>query len=334
MLYLLHGEDEFRRAEWLSELKQTVSLDGGEASLNTVHLNGQRLTFEEIVSHCGAVPFLADKRLVIVEGLAARGDARQAKSERSKGAAQDTPEKRMAEYLATVPASTDVVLSESKTLAPSNQFLQAVKAAGGRVIEFKPPKPESRELREWLLSRARARGAQLSEDAADHLLSYLGNNLRLLDQELAKLATYAEDRTIESDDVQRLVAYAREANIFDAMDALGRRDQRLALRKIHDLLAEGQSAQYLLAMIMRHVRLLIEAREALDHGVPPQGMAQVLAMHPFAAQKMGEQARNFSLPALLGLHDQLVELDFAGKTGRLEAETAVDLLVASVGRRA
>lgn len=339
MLYLVHGEDDFGRAQWLAEIKQKVAEDEAMASLNTVTLDGQKLTAEELESNCAAVPFLADRRLVIVEGLASRlepkdGQGRTDATETGRRGSRGGVDKRLVDYLAELPPTTDLVLSEGRRIAPTNPFYQAVEAAKGCIVALHPPRPDSPEMRDWLLARARHHGVQLAGDAVDTLLAFGGNNLRLLDVELAKLATYADGRVLTADDVHRLVASAREASIFDAMDAVGRRDTRRALRTLHAMLDEGESAQYLLYMVIRHVRTLIEARDALERGVPAFALADVLKVHRFVAQKAAEQARNFSLAGLLALHAQLVELDWASKTGRVEPEAALDTFVATLGRRA
>lgn len=338
MLYVVHGEDEYRRAEWLAEMKQTVALDAAMADLNTATLDGQKVTPEELESACAAAPFLADKRLVVVEGLAARAEAResQGKGEGAgpgKETSRSATTRRFAAYLAAVPPTTDLVLSESKRLAANNPILQAVKDAGGRVVELQPPRVDSPELREWLLARARFHGVQLGGDAVDQLLAFGGNSLRLLDTELAKLAAYGDGAPLTSEDIYRLVANAREASVFEAMDALGRRDTSQALRKLHKLLDDGEAAQYLMFMVARQVRILMQAREALERGVSLNSLADELGVHRFVAQKAGEQARNYSLAGLMALHEQLVDLDWSVKTGRMEVEAALDLFVASAGRR-
>ncbi len=336
MLYLVHGEDEYRRGEWLAEIRQTVALDPGLAALNTTVLAGQRLTPEELEAACNALPFLADKRLVIVDGLAGRVEPRpeQPKGDQQpKRVARNKAEQRMAAVLASVPETTDLVLNESGKVSADNLFLLAVAKAGGRIVELQPPRPDSQELRQWIAQRARLRGVSLAPEALEMLVAFVGNNLRLLDQELLKLATYADGQPLGVEELRRLVPYAREANVFEMVDALGRHDARLALRRLHELLDEGAAPAYLLFMVTRQVRLLLQAREALDRGASAAGLAAELGLHRYVAQKVGEQARNFSMRSLLALHEQLVELDWATKTGRLEPDAALDLLLASLARR-
>jgi DNA polymerase III subunit delta len=334
MLYVLHGDDELRRGEWLAEIRNTVALDEGLAGLNTASLSGESLTAEELQAACSTVPFLADKRLVIVDNLAARlepkGEARKGAPPR---APREGPEKRLLAYLTQVPPTTDLVLAEERPLSPLNAFVVAAVEAGGRVVALNLPRPDSQELRQWLAARARLHGAQLLPEALEAILAFGGNNLRLLDGELAKLAAYADGSPIRAEDVRLSVSYAREVNVFDMVDALGRRDTRSALCRLHELLAEGEAAGYLFVMIARQITLLLRARELLDAGTPPASLAGDLGVHRFVAQKVGDQARNFSALRLRALHEQLLQLDWAAKNGKVEQEAALDVFVASVGTR-
>jgi DNA polymerase III, delta subunit. len=56
-------------------------------------------------------------------------------------------------------------------------------------------------------------------------------------------------------------------------------------------------------------------------------IAGELNLKPFVARKATEQARNFSIDELINAHDRLLELDHAIKTGRMQAETALELFV-------
>lgn len=332
MLYLLHGEDDLRRGEWLSEMRRTVSLDEGLASLNTAVLDGRRVTPEELEAACGAAPFLADKRLVVVEGLASLLEPPK-DDRRRKARVPNATEKRIVEYLAAVPDSTDVVLAEGRDISAVNAFAVAVAEAGGRLIGLPRPKIDSQDLTRWVQERAKNHGSRLAPDALEQLLAYVGNDLRLLDSELAKLATYAEGQTISVDQVRQLVSYSREAIIFDLTDALGRRDARAALRKAHEMLDAGESSYGLLAKVASHVSTLLRARELLDRGTPSAAFAAELGGHPYVAQKTKEQARNFSLPRLRDLHSAMLDLDWKVKTGKTEPEAALDWFLAAVVER-
>jgi DNA polymerase-3 subunit delta len=62
----------------------------------------------------------------------------------------------------------------------------------------------------------------------------------------------------------------------------------------------------------------------------PEAIATELGQKPFVVRKALEQARSFAPGELRTIHARLLELDLATKTGRIQAETALELFVAEV----
>jgi DNA polymerase III subunit delta len=335
MLYLVHGDDEFRRSEWLSNIRASVSDDSALAELNTSFYSGQKLALEEMEAAWGAGPFLAAKRLIVIEGMASRLQTKQSsvKGEAGRRAGRAGFDSQLAEGLRRIPATTDLVFSESQTLKATHALVTLIANLGGQVLELQPPRADSYELRRWATDRARHHAATISPDGIDCLVAYTGANLRMLDQELAKMAVFADGNVLGVEDVKALVSNAREANVFDMVDALGRRDVNAALRKVRELQADGEATGYLLFMVARQFRLLIQVRDQLDRGVPPGAVGSALDLHRYVAQKLLDQARNFSLAQLKSIHTRLVEVDWAVKTGKVEADAALDIFVTSLATR-
>jgi DNA polymerase-3 subunit delta len=65
MLYLLYGPDELARSEALHSYQAAIPAD--VADLNLTRLDGRKLKADTLAAACEAIPFLADRRLVIVE---------------------------------------------------------------------------------------------------------------------------------------------------------------------------------------------------------------------------------------------------------------------------
>ncbi|MBK7201154.1 hypothetical protein [Candidatus Amarolinea dominans] len=86
MIYLIHGDEEFLRAEALAEIK--TALGPPEfAQLNTAELDGARFSRADLHHACDAMPFLAPRRLVILNG-ALTAFARKAQRGQGKGRGQ------------------------------------------------------------------------------------------------------------------------------------------------------------------------------------------------------------------------------------------------------
>jgi DNA polymerase-3 subunit delta len=130
--------------------------------------------------------------------------------------------------------------------------------------------------------------------------------------------------------VDEVVPYAQAAVVFDLVDALGRRDGRTAAQTLHRLLDAGEHPLGLLAMIVRQFRLLIQVKELKTEGANPQTIAKELGIHPFPARKLHNQAAYFTAAQLEAVYRHLLETDVGIKSGEIEAEVALDLLVAGL----
>ncbi len=315
--YVFHGDDEFTRAEVLAEFKRKLG-PPDTVDLNTTFLDGKSLTLGELRHACDAIPFLVEKRLVIVAGLLGRLTAREKLS-------QD-----LADYLPRLPETTRLVFVEEKSLPAKHPILRlAQQQERGYVKRFDPP--DEKALPRWVEERVRKHGGEIEPQAARQLAAVVGADLRLLDQEIVKLVTYANaERVIAKQDVDTLSPYAQAAVIFDLVDALGRREGSTAARTLHRLLEAGEHTLGLLGMIVRQFRLLIQVKELKARGANKSAIARSLGLHPFPAGKLYDQATGFTAAQLETVYRHLLDTDVAIKSGEIEAEAALDMLVAGL----
>lgn len=313
MLYLFYGPDEVARSEALAALAARVPNEVAE--LNISRLDGRRLKLEALAGACEAMPFLAERRLVIV-----------ADALKFSKAGKDREELRA--YLERVPAGCDLVFVESEDVDRRSVIFTYLKKAG-ETREFLPL--EGGELLRWLAERARRLGAKLEPPAAQRLAELVGNDTRTLVTELAKLATYVgKGGAINTAAVDLLVQDGQEQNLFAFIDQLSARRMGPALAGARALLEDGQAATYVLFMLARQVRILLGVQDLAGRRMRPEEIAAELGQKPFVVRKAVDQARAFAPGELRHLHDRLLELDIWTKTGRIQSEAALEIFVAEV----
>ena len=322
--YVLHGPDEFTCRAQVQAMRAQMG-DPGTAALNITVFDGKNATTADVLSAARAIPFLGEKRLVIVEGmlswLTRRGAGKAARDELAA----------LAEGLTDLPPWARVVFVENVTLPDSNPILKLARTApGGFHKTFDPPRNQASAAR-WIAEHARsAHGTEITPEAAGALAAVIGDNLRAADSELSKLAAYVGgERPIREEDVALLTPYVAEASIFEMVDALGRRDGATAARLLHRLLDDGEPLP-IFGMIIRQVRLLIMAREFLNEGGAPRQTGSALGVHPFVGEKVAAQAQAFTQEQLEAIYRHLLDTDVAIKTGKVDAELALDLLIAGI----
>jgi DNA polymerase III subunit delta len=338
-IYILHGDDDQAIDEFLQQLRAKLG-DPVTAEMNTTRVDAKGLSLADLRAACCTAPFLAKRRLVILEGFLSAFSSRRGKSQ---AGASDEPDEEaesssagkeiLTEFLAflpEVPSSTALVLAEKRKLPESNPVLKWAAGAGDMayVREFLPTRGSA--LPNWILQRAQAQGGQFTLPAAQLLASVAGDDPRTLFQEIFKLLTYANfARAVTPQDVIDLTPESALTGIFEMVDSIGSRDGSRALRLLRKTVEQG-NVPAVFGMVVRQFRLLLLAREALDAGTPAANLAQALEVHPFVARKLASQARNFTLPALENIYRRLRDIDDEVKSGRVELDTAMESLVAEL----
>jgi len=192
--------------------------------------------------------------------------------------------------------------------------------------------PKGAALESWISKRVKSIGVTITPEAVAMLANFIGNQLRLLANELDKLATYVGDGgIIGADDVRKLSAQVQEARVFDLTDALAQRNRKQALDILHDLLADGEPALRLISTITSQVRSLLLVKELAEKGQRASQIASSTGMAPFVAEKALRQIGKFNWVQLEGAYRQLLATDAALKRSRLTPDMALDLLVVQFG---
>ncbi len=358
MIYLLYGEDEFSIAEEVQRLR-AAAFDGalaGFEGMNEVMLDAERAAFAELVQACEPAPFLTPRRVVVLRSLVERCAREPEFLDAFTALAARLPESTwlIMTYIGAAgaparPAASGRGRGQARRTAARRgdpkAVLEALRALPGvQAREFRPPEREA--LLAWISARARARGLQLAPPAVALLAGYVGPDLRALAQEIDKLAAYARGTTrpVQAQEVERLVPHAREADIFRLVDAVATGQTRAALIELRTLLSRGEAPGYLLAMLSRQTRLMLQAQELLAPGAPgrrdapPRRLApeQVrlvqsrLGLPQFAAEKTAEQALRYTPDQLAEMHRLILRADLQTKSSDMEPAVALELLVADL----
>ncbi|MCL5958968.1 MAG: DNA polymerase III subunit delta [Chloroflexi bacterium] len=333
MLYLFCGENSFGAHEELGRLKERY-LPPDLADLNLAKVDGAKATADEVIQLCEAMPFLAEKRLVIIEGLANRlsrrkaGEKASVSTEKTAEVTNEEAAWKILEYIGQTPPFTIVVCLEETSLKKDHPLYKAA-VKHGEIKEFKPL--EAIDLQRWIADEGKRRKVRVASDAAEELAAFVGSDLYLLSQELDKLATYVGDQgEITRQHVHLLTRNADESDVFDFVDQLGQRNGGAALVALRRLLDFGTHPSQLLVMVARQFRLLLQVKERAQQHLSSSEVASALSLQPWLANKLTRQAQMFALQDLERIYQEIVRIDNEVKLGRSEPQTALDLFVAEV----
>ena len=327
MIYLIYGDDSLSVEEALASLRADPG-DDELSDINTTALNGASVSLAELEAAWSTIPFMADSRTVIVRGLLARMEQRRGSgSTRSRGV--DGEWSDIGERLAHVPESTELIFVDA-AVNRNNPLLRAIRPLAD-MREFRLP--SQREMPGWVRERVGKIGAAIEPSAVSALVDAIGNDTRIADMELRKLALYRSDGTIRLQDVEEMVSYVREANIFAAVDAALEGRAGFALRLAHQLLEAGRPPAYVITMIARQVRFLILAKDLKARGMQQDEIGRRLSIRGYPLTKTMQQEGRFSAAHLAEIHRRLLEADLSIKTGAADEDMALDTLIIALSDR-
>jgi len=328
-IYVLYGEDTFGRDEAVQSLKQRMRAQpAGEHNLTEL---GPDTSVAALRLAADAVPFLADRRMVIVRGLLGRlagrgGGGQRRGASRARKPAQSGPDElqTLLDYLADLPWTTSLVLVEDGRLNP-DPLERAIPRGRAAIREY----PRVLDVPGWVRNRAKLVGVDLDEGAVRELAVLGGSDLRRLDSELHKLADYADGRTVSRADVRELVI-GRDVAVWSLLDGLAERQADKALRALRALYSQGESPEALLGRdIAPHYRRLMVARELSLASKEERARVDVadLGLNPATVGRWSDQAAGFERQDLERALTLLLDLDRKIKTGETEPEPALEVAV-------
>lgn len=329
VVYILHGDDPVEIAKFVDGLAAKAA-ESGMGDLNLSRLDARSDSDSDLRTAAMAMPFLAERRVVILE---------QAQVRLVKGS-----EERFKPFLDQVPPSTALVLvihdeyegtgaRKGWHALPSNHWLwRWIESAGKRCHYKACRQPDQEDMPYWIRKKAEALGGQFSQAAATTLADQIGNDTQLATQEISKLLTYVDGaRAVEPADVQLLTAAGGQVSVFDMVDALADGDAKAATRLLRGLL-DASDPFSLFGMVVRQIRLVIQTREILDEGGGADTIMRDLSVPNFVARKLSNQAARFSLERLRRVYHRLLELDEGAKTGQWTLDLGLELFVAEMKR--
>jgi len=234
---VLTGPEPFLIEEAVGRLTRVVCPDPTLLALSREVLEVREAGAEGVVRAAETLPWGAPRRLVIARGVEALG-AKQAEP--------------LIEYLRAPNPSTVLALAVVQPLAPSHWLLKA--ASAGSMVEL--PQLTGRALAAWLRSRASAEGLELGDDAAQLLITLVGDDPAALVGEVVKAAIGggAENRRVGVAEVRAVVGEHRSREVFELTRAIEERAAGAALPLLERLLAGGEEPLRILAILAGQAR--------------------------------------------------------------------------------
>ena len=310
-VYLMEGTEEYIKQQALERLKEKL-LPAGLEQMNLTELTDPDA--DALIAAAETLPFMGEKRLVVVRDCALLTSGKKAEDENKIKAITD--------YVGHISPSTCLVFYV-KGKADGRKKLYTLLKKQNAIVDFSPMSDS--ECASWAAKTMQRMGKTLDRTCADKLVFTVGRDAALLKQEMEKLAAYLNDRdAVAPEDIDAVCTRSSEYTVFQMVDAQVAGDNRQAFALLRDVLRAGEDRIMVLAMLLRQYRILYHMRCMLDERTPQQSQAQLLGIPPFAVGRTQQQARRFSKERLREAYDMLLGYEQGIKAGVLPQEACAE----------
>ena len=305
-VYLLYGEEAYLRRQYKDKLKNALSADGD--TMNCHYYEGKDISVGEIIDLAETMPFLAERRVIVMENTGLFKSGGEA----------------LAEYLAGPSPTVFFVFAESE-IDKRSKLYKAVQNKGVSV-EFSVQ--DESTLRRWILGMIKRENKNISQNALELFLNKTGTDMENIYKELEKLFCYCLEKDVITEaDIEEICTQKVTNQIFDMVNAIADRQQKKALSLYYDLLSLREAPMRILFLIGRQFNILLMVKEMKKKGYDNKTIASRAGIPPFTVGKYAAQASKFKSKDLKQALTECVEADEAVKTGRMNDKISVELLI-------
>jgi DNA polymerase III delta subunit len=296
MIYIIFGEDRFRAHEKVRELR------GDDSKV----LEAPPASFDDILRSIGTGSLFGGQRAVVVRNFFVNSEKNLVE--------------RLTKVLQDIPKEVTLIFWEDGPWELSERETRPLRTAA-QFLGFSLLRGEA--VRAWIKERVKRGGGEIKDDAVFLLSNLVGSDLSRAASEIDKLIAASGGSSIDANLVDSMVEGDIPIEVFALTDAIAAKDPS-ALSVLSSLLDQGFEPLRLLALLATVVRNIL-----LVHNVGEDASATGLGMHPFVFQKTKAAAKEFQYLELSDFHKKILATDVAIKTGRMDPEEAISVLVAS-----
>ncbi|MFN3693829.1 MAG: DNA polymerase III subunit delta [Ignavibacterium sp.] len=310
-IYYIFGEDTFS-FDYAKEIIEKAVAPQLASEFDKETYYGSKNSYSEIVSAASTFPFGDGKKFLII-----------------KNAEKPKDKDKLAEY-AESPSEFTVMLllHEGGLTKPDTEPYKTLNKLG-ELFESKEMKGDA--LVEWVKTYVKENQRNISDENAQLLIDIVGENRSLIELQLEKIFLFLDDKkevTLES--IQQLATELKQYNIFDLINAVGRKDKSKALEIAFNLYESGTDLIQIIAMLNRYFTALSKINEITAMKLSVQEAARIAGTHQYYYKDYLEARKRFSDQEITNAFRALFNADLTIKTSPLDQKTVLTMLIAEI----
>lgn len=318
--YLFTGEEEYLMKQTISTIKRKY-INPSFETLNYIVIDEKESDFETILNACETLPFMASKKLVIVNDI-----------EKMLENDKDDLSKKLGKYIESLDSHVLLLIVDKRNSLRKTTSIYKKSKKLGRVVEFGNLK--GKDINDWVANTAKKMNKSISSRNVNYFLnksSYTkygsDKNLYDIENEFLKVISYSSDHEISKENIDMVLTKTLDNNIFDLLKSISNKDSDGALKIFAEILSAKEPVQKVMFMIIRHLRLLLMYKLYREKGYSENETRSKMKISPYEFKNIAYQSKGFTQEKLKKGLEDILELDVKQKTSSNDDKLALEILI-------
>lgn len=311
---LLYGDDQYAIKKNLDSLLEASEIKTEDTEIYDYEEDG----LEAAVQSAMTLPFLSDKKAVILKNVTFLTEQKAATSEESL---------TLMNYISFVnPTSIFIMTVNSAKLDMRKNIVKHLT----KHIEVKAynSKTNISAIYQYVRDEIEANGCTIDSLALTQFVNRIGNDSDMLENELEKLITYSLNKKhITSDMVYDIVTRDIESNIFELVNAYLEKDIQKTMDIYYDLKSVKIDPIWMLTVIINKFQEILYTKELLKLKYKNEDIMKYFNASKGRVYYMVQNALNTDYDELVRLLERTEELDYMIKSGQIDKELGMELFL-------
>jgi len=288
--------------------------------LNLIRIDGMNTTFDDIMNACETMPFMGEKKVVLVY----RASFLQDKSD-STGTKIYNDIKN---YISNLPPYTILIMyyllndkrdrpNKNKKLTTISKFIPIVHC--DKLKKDKYLKKVSEVFKE--------KGKQIGRVELMYFCEKVQSNFNIIKREADKLISYCEGREIKKEDINLLILNSNEDDIFDLVELIAQRKIDKSIDIMKEILYKSDQHMLIISAIQKHFFRLYEIKLKLAKGKRVEDFIAEYRLPQFVCEKLMSQTSRFTERQLMELIKLCVKTETKLKSTGLDKTMEMEFLL-------
>ncbi|MDR1663209.1 MAG: DNA polymerase III subunit delta [Endomicrobium sp.] len=314
-VYLFAGEDVYLVDLCFNKIERLLAVN----DLNREIFYAFDSTSEDILNAVFTVPFLSDKRLIIVKDV-------------NKMRARDA--EYITKYLSNTLDTSSLVLLYSdnykkETIAKRKELVNAC-ISSKNCVAVNCGKQHEGEAKDFIKFILTDKGKNASYDTISRIVEENGTDLLNISNEIEKLSLYIgkNKKEITENDLEKVGGYTKEVNIYTLSSNIESKNLKQAIFVLEKLLNDKEEHVIVLSAISFSIRKMLNAKSMLEEqNMPISEVTSALRIHSFSAGIFFSNLKKHNAKNLRESLKIVLQADTAIKTGSNDAVLALEKVI-------